>query len=227
MKPCVYKTTFEEEKVAVVSEILDWGKKGFETAQDLDQFESMIAIKSIDLKTTRENAVFRKGLAHGSSKISNSLESQELAATSNKTDKIILEGVMSLEFEHVGNWENNRLCSMISYKRLLGELNSDDFKILLITRTIDYIGLDSNATKRNLAELLLILQKLDLIDQNICRGIARGDATKETANSVGLTTRSVELRRQKILDMFGFQRPIEIVKMLVRLQENGLIDGWC
>lgn len=41
-----------------------------------------------------------------------------------------------------------------------------------------------------------------------------------------MTPRAVELRRQRILDLFGFERPIEIVKLLLSFdsKESGLIS---
>ena len=46
---------------------------------------------------------------------------------------------------------------------------------------------------------------------------------KDIAAQVGISTRAVENRRQKIMDIFGFTKPIEIVKLLVRLEERGLL----
>ena len=66
------------------------------------------------------------------------------------------------------------------------------------------------------------MQKLDTTDELICHGYLMGDTTKDIATKVGLTARSVEKRRQKIMDIFGFVRPVQIVKMLVRLEEHGL-----
>lgn len=42
------------------------------------------------------------------------------------------------------------------------------------------------------------------------------------AAKVSMTARSVKNRRQKIMDLFGLIRPVEIVKLLVRLDDRGL-----
>lgn len=230
MKPFEYRLSFDDDKAAICSLVLEWGRHGFDSDLNIDQFETMVAIKGTDRSINRENLAFRKYVAFGKSveeKTFDHFVIPNLSDTFQKTDGLILDGVSTLEFEHLGVWECGRPCMMISYKRCLAELNSSHYKILLLTRVIDYLGSEVNASRQSFSELLTLLQKLDVTDQKICRGLASGDSTKDIANSVGLTTRSIELRRQKMMELFGFQRPIEIVKMLVRLQENGLINNWC
>jgi DNA-binding NarL/FixJ family response regulator len=61
------------------------------------------------------------------------------------------------------------------------------------------------------------------LDRAICFGHGNGEQIKDIAAKVGMTRRSVENRRQKIMDLFGFKRPVEIVKLLVCLDERGLL----
>lgn len=185
----------------------------------------MVVIKNGERKVTYENLAFCNQMMMGKSAIG-SLFEDPLDRTSQRTDDLILDGVSSIEMDHLGMWESKRSCSMTTFKRRLDELNSTEHVILVVTRANAFVGKEPNETKRSLAELLIALEQLDRIDQSICRGLFEGDAIKDIAKQVGLTTRSVELRRQKIMDLFGFNRPIEIVKSLVRLEENGLLDGW-
>jgi len=70
-----------------------------------------------------------------------------------------------------------------------------------------------------------MFQQLSEVDRKICQGIALGDLTGEIAAMVGLTRRGVEVRRNKILEHFGFSRKAQIIRLLVRLEENGLLPG--
>jgi hypothetical protein len=228
--PYEYKLPFDEEKSRIIALILSWGQTGCQNELDLDQFESLVAIKGVDRSITIENASFRRYIMQGKSAVGKTLDElliRELAATSQKTDAMVLDGVSVLELDHLAVWDNGRHCTMTTFKRRLDELGSNQYKILLISRFKEFVGPNLSDSKRSLGDSLLVLQNLDSIDQKICQGIVEGDATRDIANRVGLTSRSVELRRQKILDAFGFIRPIEIVKLIVRLEENGLLDGWC
>ncbi len=228
--PSNYQTTFEDEKNRIIAAVVEWGQTDCRMELNIDQFESLVAIKGSDRAISAENSMFRRYIMQGKSAIGLTLDDfllPELSLTSQKTDGLILDGVSALEFDHFGVWDSGRRCTMTTFKRHLGEIESIKYKILLISRIKGFVTAETDSPKRSLGEYLVLLQKLDATDQTICKGIIQGDATRDIANRVGLTCRSVELRRQKVLDLFGFQRPVEIVKLIVRLEENGLLVGWC
>ncbi|WP_222436157.1 response regulator transcription factor [Rubripirellula reticaptiva] len=220
-----FATPFCELKRLVVEHLLEWGKGERTESFDLSQFDAIIAIKNSERVVTGESGVFRKLLMDGRSGLGSNVDStgvRSFRKISQVTDGLILDGVASLELEHVGPHYNLRPCSFITYKRRLDELQDPSFVILTISRPVAYLGTSNVERRRSLNELVSLLQQLDATDQEICQGYARGDSSREIGAMVGLTTRSVEIRRQKILAHFGFERPIEIVKMLVRLDERGL-----
>lgn len=196
---------------------------------DLDKFESLVSIKDASRRITLQNLPFRQFMAGSESANESSLKLQpKFEKLSETTDGLILDGVRSLELEHIGSGFSGRPCLLQTFKRrLIEDLKDPQYAILLICRPISYVGTSDEERQQNLAELMALMRQLDTTDELICRGYAMGDTTKDIAASVGLTARSVENRRQKILDIFGFERPIQIVKMLVRLEENGLykIEG--
>jgi FixJ family two-component response regulator len=99
---------------------------------------------------------------------------------------------------------------------------SEAISVMLI-RPVAFLKSDVAEEGPSLSESLLVFQQFDSIDRQICEAIAMGDTTSEIATVVGLTRRSVEVRRAKILERFQFTRPVEIVRLLVRLEENGLL----
>lgn len=221
-----YRRSFLDERNEIVECIL--AARSFDDV-DLSRFESLVSIKDASRRITLENTRFREFMAGGKSvnEISLTLP-PKFARLSETTDGLILDGVRSLEFEHVGSGHTGRPCLIQTFKRrLVEDLKDPQYAILLIARPIAYVGTSDEERQQNLAELMSLMRRLDATDELICHGYAMGDTTKDIAASVGLTSRSVENRRQKIMDIFGFERPIQIVKMLVRLEENGLykIEG--
>ncbi len=72
-------------------------------------------------------------------------------------------------------------------------------------------------------ELLDIFQSLDVIDQRTCRLDAKGETTKDIAAAVNLSPRAIEIRRRKMFELFGVERPMELVRITIRLEEHGLL----
>ncbi len=46
----------------------------------------------------------------------------------------------------------------------------------------------------------------------------------EIAELQGVSKRTIELHRTAILNSLGLPQPVDLIKLLVRLQENGLED---
>ena len=64
---------------------------------------------------------------------------------------------------------------------------------------------------------------MNSIDQTICRMDALGEMTKDIARSVGLTSRSIEIRRKKMQELFQVERSMEVIRITIRLEEHGLL----
>ncbi len=80
-----------------------------------------------------------------------------------------------------------------------------------------------HAQEKSLAELFELFQSLDHTDQVTCRMDAKGECTKDIAQAVGLSPRAIELRRKKMFELFGVERPMELIRITIRLEENGLL----
>jgi hypothetical protein len=225
--PIEYHSSFDDEKGLILAAVLQSHHADHQQSLDLDSFESMVAIKNSSRVVTFENAAFRRYMMYNNSAIGTTMDSHflpHLAKTSNDTDRLILDGVINLEIEHLCRWENGRTVTMRTFKRRLDELKSPNYAIIVISRAKDYVGSTEAEKRKSLNEVLSVLLSLDETDRTICRGYAMGDSTKEIASRVGLTSKAIENRRHKIMNLMGIQKPIEIVKLLVRLEENGLID---
>lgn len=226
--PFVYKQSFEQDCNEIQQLICRWQIESGNFAElNLDGFESLIAIKNVQRIVTYENSSFRRYVNKGRSAEGLRAEqflSPHVAKASQATDQLILDGILSLQVEHLSLWEGNKTITMLTYKRRLDDLKNPACAILMVARAKEYVRSTEFERKLSLNEALVLLQQLDEKDRRICNGLLLGDTTKETADSIGMTPRAVELRRQRIMDLFHFERPIEIVKLLVRLEENGLVS---
>lgn len=221
-----YDMSFTAERASIIDAVLHWGGNTPPDEINVAGFESMIAIRNTERVITVDSPRFREFMMGGQT-ATGRIQQQRFASSFQKftetTDCLILDGVQSIELEHHGSGVDGRLYTFQTYKRRLDELQNSNYAILSICRPIACA--EPLDRRPSLSESLLTLRQLDSVDQTICKYYSMGESTKDIAAAVGLTTRAVEKRRQRILDTFGFQRPIEIVKMLVRLEENGLIDA--
>lgn len=133
-------------------------------------------------------------------------------------------GAFSVRFEHAAPKPNGQWCRWKALKKGIPGMFTEGFGSLAITRPIVAIEQPAVVSNTLLRQQMTLLEQLDSIDHMICQGIALGDLTPRIANTVGMTRRSVEVRTVKILEHFGFSRKVQIVRLIVRLEENGLLD---
>ncbi len=221
-----FSLTFEEEKAKLIQYVLDWGKGSRTIELDFAGFESSVGVKNKDRMIVVDSILFRSHYAERRTlvgKHTDAILDPRLRKIAQLSDEMILDGVSQLEFEHIAVIEDGKSCRFLTYKRRLDELGDPNYMILIMSRPLSLIaGLDSERPK-SLSEMLMLFKQLDEIDRAICFGIGKGEPIKDIASQVSMTTRSVENHRQKIMDLFGFTRSIEIVKLLVRLDERGLL----
>ncbi len=221
-----FSLPFDEEKAKVLEYILEWGIGSRTKALDFSQFESSIGVKNSERVIVVDSSLFRAHYAEPRTLIgkhTDSIVDMRLRKIAQLSDEMILDGVTQVEFEHVATIAEGQTCLFTTFKRRLDELCDPNFMILIMSRPIKIVAPSDTERRRSLSELLVMFQQLDDIDRAICFGHGNGEQIKDIAAKVGMTTRSVENRRQKIMDLFGFTRPVEIVKLLVRLDERGLL----
>ena len=226
-----YERDFEDEKCQVLASILKWYSLSEEDQQNhplnLDGFESAIAIKNNQRAIVHENIAFKELVLQGTSVVGTTLDRSlppHVSRIAAQTDRVLIEGAESVQTEFSCRCRDEKSRKIVVYKRRLDEIPDPKYSLLIIGRSLGFVDTPSVQQRHSLCELLSLLQQLDPIDLAICRNYAMGESTKDIATIVGLTPRTVENHRQKIMDLFGFSRPIEIVKMLVRLEENGMIE---
>lgn len=221
-----YSRTFEQEKVTLIERIGEWAGGDKVESDWLEKFESCVFVKNSQRIVVHANSAFRELIAGGALPMgvqSDGFLAKPFRRISQASDALILGGVKSLELEHIGYDSHGTECLFVTFKRRLDELRDPSLCFIGISRPLAVTSAATTGKRLSLAEQKAVFSKLDKTDQAICRLYYGGATTKSIAESVGLTPRSVEVRRQKILDEFEFSRPVEIIKLLTRLEENGLL----
>ncbi|MCC9658132.1 LuxR C-terminal-related transcriptional regulator [Rhodopirellula halodulae] len=137
--------------------------------------------------------------------------------------ELVTLGATEIEYSFRAEDERGRICFWDVAGIRVEMENTSDVVAAMLLRPVAYQKESALNDRPSLSESLLVFQQLDAIDRQICEAIATGETTGEIATMVGLTRRSVEVRRAKILERLEFTRPVEIVRLLVRLEENDLL----
>ncbi len=221
-----YETSFDETKQLVVDAIHAWYPNRETEKLDLAKFEGCVAIKDHNWVVVAESPAVGHFFTVGISATGRGAEAiafKKSAVLTQSTDQLIRDGVHSLEFDHVGRDLEGRLYTIHSMKLRLSELKDPNYYLLAISRPTSFIGMSEEERKFSLNELLIIFQNLDEVDQTISHLDAAGETTKDIAARVGLTSRSIEMRRKKMMETFKVHRPMELIRITIRLQEHGLL----
>lgn len=221
-----YSCSFDDEKKLLNDYVRSCAQEDRDGIADLEQFESCVLVKNGNRAIVHANVAVREMFANGHTVIGTStdgLVGEQTRRISQMTDELVLSGVEQLEFDHPFRDAQNRLFHLQIYKRRLDELSDPSYSILVLIRATRLEAEAVSERRMSLSQQLLKFRALDDTDQRICRLYHQGESTKAISQEVGLATRSVELHRQKIMDTFGFDKPVEIIKLLTRLEEHNLI----
>lgn len=217
----------EESICVVMSRLGDWLERGNLSLPPFDDIEDFIYLKNREKVVVYVNpsycSFYRLGRfpigLHGDAFLE-----KAIAKVANATDELLEEGYRAIEVDHIGSGSDGSLYMLRTHKRSLAEFNRPEFWVLGVTRPIAKIASQGSPSGKTLADYAELYHKLSAEEREMCRLYAMGETTRVIANAQTVSPRTIELRRQKVLEHFGFERPIEIVKLLVRLQSNGLID---
>lgn len=192
---------------------------------NFDRLSDSVYVKNAERIITFSNLAHRKTFSAGRSTIgmrADSFLQESIESISSQTDGLILSGVSKMEFEHVGFGSDNRKYLFRSYKHSLIDMRHEPFAILGISRCIEELHDENDAVSHDVLQLFKIYSGLPDQDKTICLSLASGKTTSEIAETMGMTTRAIEIRRKKLLNRMGLTRPVEIVILMTRFDERKL-----
>ena len=148
----------------------------------------------------------------------------EVTFISERSDRLIFQGALSLDIQFHSHGTDDEYYVWKTYKYDLSSVGIENYAILGITRPIEQIEIHNPGSDR---QLELIHQKFVLLgekDQEICKWTALGITSREIGEKLGMSSRAIEMRKQKVFEILNVSKSIELARKLVRLEERGMLD---
>lgn len=148
----------------------------------------------------------------------------EVAERTEKAYELLLAGCPYVECEHSSPGPDGASYRVIVCKQTLQGLGVPGLAVLGVIRVLEKQEAAPSKTKLNLAEASNRFRELAERDQEICRLTALGVSSRELGERLGMTTRGIELRKQKAFAHLGVAKAVDLARLLVRLQDRGYFD---
>jgi DNA-binding CsgD family transcriptional regulator len=193
---------------------------------DIDQFQDCVYVKNAARQILHSNLAYKSFFDNSNLVIGTVGEAYLDSATltvSAKSDDLLVSGGNRVEFDYVATRPDGRLYNVKTQKRWLAP-NRRSLSILGISRILAELDSPPIASQ-GLAAMARKFESLDAEDQSLCRLVAGGRSQREIADLLGCTTRTIENRRNRIMNELDIAKPIDIVKLMVRMAEHRLIPA--
>jgi DNA-binding CsgD family transcriptional regulator len=222
-----YEKDFSEAVEEVFKVVQAWVVSEPETALALDHFQDCVYLKLSSHVIAATNLSYQSFFGRHE-KIVGSVGAgfldQVTMGVALKSDELLISSGRTVEFDHVALGPDGLSYHLKTHKRLLQQ-NRRGISILGITRILARVEKQLPATAERLASIAKKFDALDADDRALCCLMAAGHSQREMAEMLGCTTRTIENRRNRIMEELGASKPIEIVKLMVRMAEHGLIPA--
>ena len=149
---------------------------------------------------------------------------RSVAVIARISDEMLIHGADWLEFCHSGLTTRGENVMMRTYKKSLLGVGHPRMAILGVTRIERILESNDAARLQTLADTWRKFERLDTRDQGIAIGIAQGKKLKELAKEMNVSEKTIENRRSHVYKTLDIDGPTELVKLLVRIQDNGFQD---
>ena len=218
---------FKQVIQRVCGEVLSSLESGTTLSERLKQEADAVYIKSVEGKILMSNRAYETMFSDekltlgrpGSSYLTDSV--QEVARLS---DNMLLTGCQVIQFDHVGHDSAGRDVRFRTYKRSLLGMGHPTMAIMGVTRLLEVIGNSGVIRLNTLKDQWKSFSQLDDFDRAIAIGLGRGISVGDIAAEHNVTKKTIENHRAAILKALKLNSPVELIKLVVRLQENGFGD---
>ena len=218
---------FKQVIQRVCGEVIRSLESGTTLSERLKQEVDAVYIKSVEGKILMSNRAYETMFSDekltlgrpGSSYLTDSV--QEVARLS---DNMLLTGCQVIQFDHVGHDSAGRDVRFRTYKRSLLGMGHPTMAIVGVTRLLEVIGNSGVIRLNTLKDQWKSFSQLDDFDRAIAIGLGRGISVGDIAAEHNVTKKTIENHRAAILKALKLNSPVELIKLVVRLQENGFGD---
>ncbi|MEQ8847085.1 PAS domain-containing protein [Botrimarina sp.] len=215
-----------DRAVQYVCDAVAEGQYDFEGFED---YSDGIVVKNAEGVVVYSNRAHAAAFTPGSTPVGRCCGSYldpPMARRSELIEQLVLDGVPYVECEHSGFGPDGSVYRVQTHKRSLRKLDTPGFALLAVVRVIERTAVAATGATRaiDLAAACERFRLLSKRDQEICRQTALGVSSRELGEALGMTTRGIELRKQKAFAKLGVAKAVDLARLLVRLQDRGFLD---
>ncbi len=220
-----YETDFTKAVREIVASVEAWLLSSDIHTLDLDQFRDCVHIKTATNTIAFANRAYSTFFGSNERLSGSNCErhlDEIMHAVSQKSDELLVHNVQMIELDHVAIGPDGCSYQVKTLKRWLSP-NRRGPAILGVSRIMQRLDQRPPHTFEQLAMMAKKYDSLEKEDRLLCNLISAGLSTKDIAERLGCTTRTVENRRNRVMDEFGVAKPVDIVKLMVRMADCGFI----
>ncbi|WP_146444263.1 helix-turn-helix transcriptional regulator [Botrimarina colliarenosi] len=207
--------------------VRDQESRGGSDFSGLSQFDECIYLKNSDGVVVFSNEAHQRHFSHHGSPVGRTSQSYlepTMAARGEKIASLLQEGCVYVECEFSGPCPDGCFYRIVSHKRSLKALESPGLAILGVLRLNRQDDGNDVTQQIDLVSASTRFRELSDRDQEMCRLTALGISSRELGERLGMTTRGIELRKQKAFAKLGVAKAVDLARLLTRLQDRGYLD---
>ena len=187
-----------------------------------------IYIKSADAQILFANSVYEHtfaGTASSVGRFSADYLNDTIKPVSRRSDALMIAGCTFLEFRHPGRDQDGRSLLLRSIKRSLLGCGHTRAAVLGVTRIVEVTSEDSPVMKMlDLSAAWERFSKLDQKEIDVATLVSKGESVKHMAKLLGVSDKTVENRRNAAMRAVGANTQADLIRLMVRFQDNGFGD---
>ncbi len=221
------RQSLEQVSLEIYQRLVDSVRDATSPQAAVEGFVESVYVKATDGQIVISNQAYDTTFAGSVAAVGRNAKTyldKSIWHVANASDELIIHGCSHVEFGHVGQTSAGETVAMLTYKRSLLGIGHPKMAVLGVTRIREVVD-DGLANRiQSLAASWRQFEKLDARDQQIAKGIALGHKVKTLAKELEVSEKTVENRRQVVYRALSINGPTELVRILVRLQDNGFSD---
>jgi DNA-binding CsgD family transcriptional regulator len=193
----------------------------------IDDVSEAVFVKSSDGQIVLSNQPYDHNFAGRVTAVGRNAETyldKSVWLVANASDGLILNGCDYTEFAHSGLNSRGETIAMRTFKKSLLGIGHPRMAILGVIQIDSVVDANNVARIQDLTAYWRSFVAMDERDKIIAEGIASGKKVKDIAQELDVSEKTIENRRSIIYRNLSINGPTELVKVLVRLQDNGFSD---
>jgi DNA-binding CsgD family transcriptional regulator len=203
------------------------GSEGERDFSPLSEYDECVFLKNADGVCVFSNKAHHRLFTQTASPVGRNASAfldPRVVSLSEKQDSLLFGGCRYVECEHTSPGPDGVIYKMLTHKRSLQSLGAPGVALLGVIRLEKLDDRAAVARHIDLTTACARFRELSDRDQELCRQTALGVSSRELGERLNMTTRGVELRKQKAFAKLEVTKAVDLARLLTRLQDRGFVD---